>query len=157
MPCVKRGCFLAGSVYKASDWEMNSRVKIPCLKAPPAAKPLETSAGIYSVERLPLPPGFTNRKSCCYANTVVHCLMNISTLKHLCSCLQGIHSSGCMTCMIQTAKINTECYNTWKVLWWMSYSGHCLIADINTIIETVQIQSSQSNPWYGSSVESPRR
>lgn len=71
----------------------------------------QKSPGLYDIERLPLPSGFVNKNSCCYANSVFQCFMNVPTLKYLQSCLLGTHFNACTTCKfegkIQNCNSNT--------------------------------------------------
>lgn len=46
---------------------------------------------IYNFDWLPLPPGFVNKKNCCYANSIIQCFMNVLPLKQLCNCLVAMH------------------------------------------------------------------
>ncbi len=56
-----------------------------------------SSEGIYE-ELSPLPPGFANKRNCCYANCIFQCLMNITPICELCRCLEAAHTS-CTECM----------------------------------------------------------
>ncbi len=49
-------------------------------------------------ELSPLPPGFANKRNCCYANCIFQCLMNITPICELCRCLEAAHTS-CTECM----------------------------------------------------------
>ena len=68
--------------------------------------PAVCSPGIYK-ERFPLPPGFTNKHNCCYANSIIQCVMNISPLSSLCRCLDATHNT-CTECKIEGIDISVQ-------------------------------------------------
>ena len=51
-------------------------------------------SGIYD-HSIPLPSGFRNRWNSCYATSALHCFFNVMPLKHLCTCVFGVHPEGC--------------------------------------------------------------
>ncbi len=93
-----------------------------------------SSEGIYE-ELSPLPPGFANKRNCCYANCIFQCLMNITPICELCRCLEAAHTS-CTECM------QGNCYRA------ILYSFIIIALSRNDLINLLLLHCMPSNPLF---------